>query len=80
MNRTTQITELINQYDNELSNSLKYLIKDIVMDYRKELTAWMNIMTHQSNTEAYSTLLLQDAIWNRNSTKKRLEMNTISNR
>ena len=80
MNRTTQITELINQYDTDLNNNLKYLIKDIVMDYRKELTAWMNITIHQSNTEAYSTLLLQDAIWNRNSTKKRLEMNTISSR
>lgn len=55
MNRITQVMELINQYDNELNDGIKFLIKDIIKEHRLELKEWMNLTTHQSNIEHSST-------------------------
>ena len=70
-----QKIELIKQYDNQLTEYLKHLTKDIVEGHRQEINEWMEQTTHKKNIALYSIGISPEEIWNRNSDKNTLEMN-----
>ena len=57
MDRIKEKLELINHYDNNLMNSnIKYLTKDIIKSYKKELQEWN---TKMGLSKAHSRTMLK---------------------
>lgn len=57
--RIMEKMDLITHYD-DLSQQIKYLIKDIITDYQKEITEWIHEETHKSDIKHYNIVLSKD--------------------